>query len=238
MMLDALFDRGELPVTLEDKTALCPKLLRYAKRIVPATALLVAGCRRDHFASNKAGWIAWARQTIGLEGSELHHRRAIGELLLDVRPLSGKAFDILFAADSRKLLPICQLEVAQVPAFLSHYPIQRMTRQEVRDAVRDYLGETAAVPVRPQQPALPGFETSLDTLTSLDIDDYRSAVTSPEVAAKSLTAAMGLLGASLEYHKTVAEPDIETLLAAKAALQAELDELDETIDRVTCHTAD
>lgn len=236
MMLDALFDHGELPVTLEDKTAACSELLRYAKRIVPVTALLVAGCRRDHFAFDVAGWIAWARETTGLEGSELQHRRAIGELLLDVRPRSGKAFDVLFAADSRKLLPICRLEVEQVPAFLSHYPIQRMTRQEVRDAVREYLGETVAAPVRPQQPALPGFESSLDTLTGLDIDDYRSAVTTPDVAAKSLTAAMGLLGASLEYHKTAAEPDIETLLAAKAALQAELAELDETIDRVTCHT--
>ena len=164
---------GILPQSLEDYTAACGELIKLARRIVPVSALLVASCRREHFFGQRAAWVDWAKEATGLEGSELHHRRAIGDLLLDARDVHEPSFRRLFELDSRKLLPICQISKDQIIAFLKEYKVEGMSREEVRDAVKVFLGLTLDMP---RQPKLPGFDEAVEAVSRLDADAMRAAI--------------------------------------------------------------
>lgn len=221
---------GILPESLEDYTAACGELIKLARRIVPVSALLVASCRREHFFGQRAAWVDWAKEATGLEGSELHHRRAIGDLLLDTRDVHEPSFRRLFELDSRKLLPICQISKDQIIAFLKEYKVEGMTREEVRDAVKVFLGLTLDMP---RQPKLPGFDEAVEAVSRLDADAMRYAINDPELALKSLAAGMGLLGAAVEFQRSTKKPDVELLMDLRKTLLDEAEQVGKAIADLT-----
>lgn len=221
---------GILPQSLEEYTSACGELLKLARRIVPVSALLVASCRREHFFGQTAAWVEWAKEAIGLEGSELHHRRAIGDLLLDTRDVHEASFRRLFELDSRKLLPLCQISQDQIVAFLKEYKVEKMSREEVRDAVKVFLGLTLDMP---RQPKLPGFDEAVEAVSRLDADAMRFAINDPELALKSLAAGMGLLGAAVEYQKSIKKPDVDLLIDLRKTLLDEAEAVGKVIADLT-----
>lgn len=224
---------GNVPPTLEGKTAISGELVKLARRIVPVTAMLVAASRRDHFHDQPEEWIDWCMANFPLDKAELYHRRQIGNLLLAVKDLHTEAvFRRLFELDSRKLLPIASLTAKQIPGFLSHYRVEELSRQQVRNAVAVFLGKKPKVePDEKDQPELPGFESGLQQLEKLSEKQWQMVATDENKAERCLTTGMGLLGAALEYHKRQRVADVELLLEAKVALLDEVREIEETISR-------
>lgn len=221
---------GILPESLEDYTAACGELIKLARRIVPVSALLVASCRREHFFGQRAAWVEWAKEATGLDGSELHHRRAIGDLLLDTRDVHEPSFRRLFELDSRKLLPICQISKDQIVAFLKEYKVEGMSREEVRDAVKVFLGLTLDMP---RQPKLPGFDEAVEAVSRLDANAMRYAINDPDLALKSLAAGMGLLGAAVEFQRSTKKPDVELLMDLRKTLLDEAEQVGKAIADLT-----
>ena len=99
---------GQIPASLEEKTAAAGNLVYLSRRIVPVTSLLIAAARRDNFDRDLAGWTQWCRESLDLDGSDRDHRRAIGDLLLDVRDQTD-VYNTLFTLAFDKLLPLTRI---------------------------------------------------------------------------------------------------------------------------------
>lgn len=216
---------GQIPVSLEDKTLAASQLLYLSKRIVPITSLLIAAARRDNFDKDLAGWTQWCRESLELEGSDRDHRRAIGDLLLDVRDQTA-VYNTLFGLAFDKLLVLTRIPGDQIEAFLSHYDVQSLKRDEVRAAVADWLGEE--VKVKAEQPELPGFSSALEAICAMAPEAICVRVSDETAANNALSAGLGLLGASLAYHKRE-KKDLELLQGLKVSLLDEIKELESII---------
>lgn len=221
---------GNIPETLEEKTIAAGMFLRISKRIVPVSSLLLASARRDHFPFDTAGWVQWCRQNFEMEGSDRDHRRAIGELLLDTRG-NHVVYNTLFSLSFDKLLSISRIQdketgeadSRQIAAFLSHYNVKEMSREEVRDAVAQWLGETPKA--RNLHPDLPGFSAALSALNAMERDNIALRVADEKTATSALRAGIGLLGAGLKYHKDKGSA-LELLQNLKYELLNEVKELE------------
>ena len=213
---------GQIPASLEDKTAAAGNLVYLSRRIVPVTSLLVASARRDNFAHDPAGWAQWCRENMELEGSDRDHRRAIGDLLLDVRD-QNDVYNTLFGLPFDKLLVLTRISADQIAAFLSHYDVRKMRRDEVRAAVAEWLGETPKE--KDATPDLPGFAAALEAISCMEPDAICVRVSDEAAAQSALSAGLGLLGASLAYHKRERK-DLELLQGLRASLLDEVKELE------------
>ena len=217
---------GQIPVSLEDKTKAAGNLLFLSRRIVPVTSLLIAAARRDNFAHDLAGWAQWCRETLDLTGSDRDHRRAIGDLLLDVREQTA-VYNTLFTLPFDKLLPLTRIVSDQIPAFLSHHDVRTMGRDEVRMAVAEWLGETPKEKAV-ETPDLPGFAAALEAISLMEPEAICVRVSDETAAQTALSAGLGLLGASLAYHKRE-KKDLELLQGLRASLLDEVKELEALI---------
>ena len=224
---------GEIPESLEGKTTLAVNLVKLSRRIVPVTAMLVASASDDNFKGDRDGWFEWCAENIPLDKSELHHRRQVGRMLIGVRGVNSGAFKRLFELDGTKLLQIDQIPVEKIPGFLSHYKVEGMKRDAVRDAVAVFLGLPAKE--KNEQPDLPGFEEAVAGLVVLVKDkrfDWEYAVGDEEQAEKCIYSGWGLMGAALAYHKR--QKDVEALNDIKLQL---LDEAREIEAAISAHDA-
>ena len=224
MTLDEIL-QGNIPETLDGKTAAASQLVAISRRIVPVTSLLIASARRDNFKDDVPAWAVWCRDVLGMDGSDRDHRRAIGELLLDTRD-NAKVYDTLFNLSFNKLIPLTRIDAEQIEAFLSHYDVARMDRDEVRLAVAAWLNEEPKI--KQETPDLPGFSLALDAINAMEPEAICTRVSDQEAAMSALRAGMGLLGASIEYHKRE-KKDILLLQNLKASLLDEVKELEAII---------
>ena len=213
---------GQIPVSLEDKTLAASQLLYLSKRIVPITSLLIAAARRDNFDKDLAGWTQWCRESLELEGSDRDHRRAIGDLLLDVRDQTA-VYNTLFTLAFDKLLVLTRIPADQIAAFLSHHDVKAMKRDDVRAAVAEWLGEKPRE--KTETPDLPGFAAALEAISCMEPAAICVRVADETAANNALSAGLGLLGASLAYHKRE-KKDLEFLQGLRASLLDEVKELE------------
>ena len=213
---------GQIPVSLEDKTLAASQLLYLSKRIVPITSLLIAAARRDNFDKDLAGWTQWCRESLELEGSDRDHRRAIGDLLLDVRDQTA-VYNTLFTLAFDKLLVLTRIPADQIAAFLSHHDVKAMKRDDVRAAVAEWLGEKPRE--KTETPDLPGFAAALEAISCMEPSAICVRVADETAANNALSAGLGLLGASLAYHKRE-KKDLELLQGLRASLLDEVKELE------------
>ena len=112
---------GILPESLDAAAEAIAYLAESARTAIPSMAMLLAYARKQM--RNVADWVEWAEKHSGLEGDDLHHRRAIGDLLLDYRTTGH--FTMLFNLDQQKLLALYRVHRTQAGAltpFLSRYP--------------------------------------------------------------------------------------------------------------------
>ena len=228
---------GMIPETLEGKTAAAGQLVRIARRIVPVTSLLIASARRDHFAGAVAAWADWCRETFDIDGADRDHRRAIGDLLLGVRDNTA-LFQMLFQLQFDKLHALTRIPATQLPAFLSHLGsnIARMTREELRDAVKLWIGEEVPqhksdASAKSAAMADPAFSAMLDAILRMSPENLLSEVHDENSAAAILNSGFRLMGSALEYKKSEPMPDVEFLSSVKSALLGEIAEIESAIAR-------
>ena len=214
--------QGQIPASLEEKTVAAGNLVYLSRRIVPVTSLLIAAARRDNFDRDPAGWTQWCREHMELDGSDRDHRRAIGDLLLDVRDQTA-VYNTLFGLAFDKLLVLTRIPADQIAAFLSHHNVKTMNRDDVRTAVAEWLGEKPREKV--ETPELPGFTAALEAISSMEPEAICVRVADEAAANHALSAGLGLLGASLAYHKRE-KKDVELLQGLRASLLDEVKELE------------
>ena len=213
---------GQIPASLEEKTAAAGNLVYLSRRIVPVTSLLIAAARRDNFDRDLAGWTQWCRESLELDGSDRDHRRAIGDLLLDVRDQTA-VYNTLFSLPFDKLLVLTRIPADQIAAFLSHHDVKTMKRDDVRAAVAEWLGEKPRE--KTETPDLPGFAAALEAISCMEPSAICVRVADETAANNALSAGLGLLGASLAYHKRE-KKDLELLQGLRASLLDEVKELE------------
>ena len=224
---------GQIPASLEEKTAAAGSLVYLSRRIVPVTSLLIAAARRDTrivaltagmklLNKKPKGQTQWCRDNMELEGSDRDHRRAIGDLLLDVRDQTA-VYNTLFTLAFDKLLVLTRIPADQIAAFLSHYDVKTMKRDDVRAAVAEWLGEKPRE--KTETPDLPGFAAALEAISCMEPAAICVRVADETAANNALSAGLGLLGASLAYHKRE-KKDLELLQGLRASLLDEVKELE------------
>ena len=226
---------GAIPESLTEKTEAAGAIIRIARRIVPVTSLLIAAARRDHFRQSVTEWTAWCAENFDLDGAERDHRRAIGELLLAVRE-NTDLFETLFALSFDKLHALTRIPAEQIAAFLSHLPgdVAKMTRDDLRDEVKRWLGETVRErkdAANSEQPELPGFSEVVGTILRMPPQQLLDEVTDSECAKRLLDGGFRLVGSALEFKKREEHPDVLFLQSVKAALIQEIEEIEAAIAR-------
>ena len=226
---------GNIPESLEEKGIAASNLIYLSRKIVPVTSLLIAAARRDNFAHDLSGWTQWCREKMELDGSDRDHRRAIGDMLLDVREQPA-VYNTLFDLGFDKMLVLTRISADQLKAFLSHYDVKRMKRDDVRAAVAEWLGEPQKEKVA--EPDLPGFSAALEAISLMEPAAICVRVADEKAANDALSAGLGLLGASLAFHKKE-KKDLELLQGLRASLLEEVRELEGIIsDCCTQHGED
>lgn len=228
---------GAIPESLAEKTEAAGAIIRIARRIVPVTSLLIAAARRDHFRQSVTEWTAWCAENFDLDGAERDHRRAIGELLFAVRE-NTDLFETLFALSFDKLHALTRIPAEQIAAFLSHLPgdVAKMTRDNLRDEVKRWLGETVQERKggrNPDQPELPGFSDAVGAILRMQPQQLLNEVTDNESAKRLLDGGFRLVGSALEFKKREPVPDVAFLQSVKAALIQEIEEIESAIARAT-----
>lgn len=228
---------GAIPESLAEKTEAAGAIIRIARRIVPVTSLLIAAARRDHFRQSVTEWTAWCAENFDLDGAERDHRRAIGELLLAVRE-NTDLFETLFTLSFDKLHALTRIPAEQIAAFLSHLPgdVAKMTRDNLRDEVKRWLGETVQERKggrNPDQPELPGFSDAVGAILRMQPQQLLDEVTDNESAKRLLDGGFRLVGSALEFKKRESVPDVAFLQSVKAALIQEIEEIESAIARAT-----
>lgn len=216
------FKAGQIPDDLATLSALGKQISCTTRYSVHVLSAIVSKVRRDYFQDNVGEWRTWAEEEFELTANYLHHLRRIGDMMLmlldDEKTMAQ--YKRLWDLDYDRLYSVSQIATVadhQLLPFLSHHPkLVEMSREEVRDAVKRWLGEP--VTERVVQPSLPGFDQAVEAVLSLDEVSLSRAVSNESSATRSMMAGMELLGASLEYHKHAIKIDIEFLGDAKIAL--------------------
>ena len=229
------FKAGQIPDDFATLAAIGKQVSYTANYSVHILSAIVAKVRRDHFQDNASEWVYWAEEEFELSTSYIHHIRRIGDMMLmlleDEKTIAQ--YKRLWDLDYDRLYPVSAIaKVAshQLLPFLSHFPsLAEMTREEVRDNVKRWLGEPVAE--RLEQPALPGFDQAVAAVLSLDEEKLKMAVGNKESAKRTLMASLGLLGATLEYHKHSSSVDVELLTGTKMALLEDVATIEEAIAR-------
>ncbi|MEA4862699.1 MAG: hypothetical protein VB042_05275 [Victivallaceae bacterium] len=223
---------GIIPETLEELTASARELLAFAARQTQTLAVIVAAAKRH----NPAGWADWAADELGLGGSYLHHLRAVGDMLLDVRAIGGSValqhYKLLFSLAYNKLVPLTRVPATEMGNFVRVNPtLARMSRDQVRAAVAEWLHEQPAA--RAVQLNLPGIDAMISFLDEHEDaaeNVFSAAAASAERAQSCLRLGFGLIGGAAEYY--LAHPDADSLAALqqlKAGVLTSLDAIDQAI---------
>lgn len=228
-VLDTLagIKRGILPEDLDTATQTIEYLAESTKIAIPSMAMLLSHARR-HF-DDAQEWVKWATACSGLEGDDLHHRRAIGDVLLAYR--TAPCFQLLFSLDLQKLLALYRIHKTAANAllpFVTRYTkLATMSRDEVRAAVAEWLGEAKGH----TQLTIPGIDRFFADLSSASDETIATMVSTHSQASSASLAARRLVDAAKVYYGSNA--DLTSMLALKSQLSEMLAELDSDITSLT-----
>ena len=111
-----------------------------------------------------------------------------------------------------------------------------MTRDDLRDEVKRWIGETVQKRKggrNPDQPELPGFSDAVGAILRMQPQQLLDEVTDNESAKRLLDGGFRLVGSALEFKKREPVPDVAFLQSVKAALIQEIEEIESAIARAT-----
>ncbi|MDD5484224.1 MAG: hypothetical protein PHP98_11345 [Kiritimatiellae bacterium] len=220
-----------IPARLEDKTSCLREILDFARKYRASIAVLIASARRDNFKDDVTGWIDWARGN-ELAGSDLHHLRQIGNLLLDV---SDELYRRLFPVDTEKLLAMSRLPRKDITRFLEAYPPEKLSRDEVRAAVCECLGEAPKSGSGKSSKYQPDMFEAIDAFLKTDDEKldqlFMDERFDGEAVGKCYKSGMVLVENVVNYLN-VRGGDPTVIATAEQQLRAQADKLAEIRERV------
>ena len=224
--------RGELTMDLELKTQFITGLLGFEHSISSAQALLITVARRDNFKDDKV-WASWCEDRFGFTASHRCHMVQAGRLLLDMLKKLD-LYQFLFRLDMQKLISLERIDRLDLPDFLKANDVEKLNRDQVRDAVNNFLGQvepTKSFPVNPAKAHQPDLFDMVDSVCSLRKETIISSVDNKDKAYKFIRSGLSLYGAGMDFLKNVEgmeepvldkfakvlEEELETLRVMKAA---------------------
>lgn len=222
--LDLIASGDFLPDSMEELESCLTELFALARMIVPVSAIILAQARRRHFSGSTTDWAKWASALTGYEGAVLHHRRAIGDMLLAQRGKDSRIFTRLAALTEDRLIVLTRLSHSELGAFMSVNTVETFSRDKLREAVAAWLGEE---PRDAKEPELPGFSRLLDIIQDIEPNKVIKQVDSLPTANKFMHGGIVMMAAAVEYHKR--EKNIEVLEALKDALLDEAKKIEQAI---------
>ncbi|MBR5681156.1 MAG: hypothetical protein IKX19_10935 [Clostridia bacterium] len=244
MDFDKIFNEGQIPGTLEEKTILLKRIAIVERRGSVVSALNLAAAYEDDFGCDGVRWLDWARD-IGLERAELYHRLAVGRMLLAVRG-QKVLFRKMAAMTVDRLLPLTRLfrigGADSVIGFVSQHPeITEMDREGIRDAVIECICIMEGKPVpekRDRTPYLTGWEGILD-VDSPDVAEtaIRNAVTSEKRAQRAKEIGASLLDSWLDFRMSGTSFDKTELADMKELLTAQIEKIEKLMKGANDATA-
>ena len=244
MDFDKIFNEGQIPGTLEEKTILLKRIAIVERRGSVVSAINLAAAYEDDFGGDGVRWLDWARD-IGLEKAELYHRLAVGRMLLAVRG-QKVLFRKMAAMTVDRLLPLTRLfrlgGADSVIGFVSQHPeITEMDREGIRDAVIECICIMEGKPVpekRDRTPYLTGWEGILD-IDSPDVAEtaIRNAVTSEKRAQRAKEIGASLLDSWLDFRMSGTGFDKTELADMKELLTAQIEKIENLLKGANDATA-
>jgi hypothetical protein len=216
--------RGDLPTDLEVKTQFIAALLDFEHSISSGHALLITVARRDNFKDDKV-WASWCEDKFGFTASHRCHMGQAGRLLMDVVKKID-LFQFLFKLELQKLISLERIDRLDLPGFLDANDVAALNRDQVRDAVNNFLGQvepTKSFPVNPAKAHQPDLFDLVDNICTLRSETLYQSIDNNDKAFKFVKSGMGLFGAGLEYCKSHPEAmKPEMFEKIKAVLEGEI----------------
>ncbi|MBR2872482.1 MAG: hypothetical protein IKB99_03195 [Lentisphaeria bacterium] len=216
----ALIERGDLtPLSQDDLTRGAAFCLRVSAKTPSVLAVVVAKLRKDHI-TDVTEWSRYCKETFGLKSSYLHHIHKVGKYLHSVISYTPAVYSKLFHLAFEKLLSIVQIPVAQIDSFIKGQtkPLGKMTRAEVRAAVRLFLEETGSPVKHQEKKSRFNLSRWLENTDFLEEEALQEAINDNSAAERSFIASGALFAAALAYQKRQDIPDTELLAEVKAGL--------------------
>lgn len=193
--------RGDLPADLEVKTQFIAALLDFEHSISSSHALLITVARRDNFKDDKV-WASWCEDRFGFTASYRCHMVQAGRLLLDVIKKID-VFQFLFKLELYKLISIERIDRLKLENFLKANDVANLNRDQVRDAVNNFLGEEH--PEHKKFPAKDAHQPDLfDLVGSICIlrpEAVIKSITDTQKADQACDSGLLLYASSLEFYK-------------------------------------
>lgn len=134
---------GHVPGTLEACTALM-RVAALAANVPGAVRCIAIARARQLYTDARAGeWIQWVFEEWPelTNKSEVHHKRAIGDML--IREHEGVWYTTLIQLSQDKLLAMTRLPADKLTPFMEAADPRNQTREQVRARVGKWLGEAA-----------------------------------------------------------------------------------------------
>ncbi len=215
---------GKIPQGVDAKTQALLELTEYQRLAPSVSAVLLSAARRDDFNDNAGEWLTWARETFKFDDCYIHQLRKVGDMLLAIQE-NEALYKRLFRVSFNNLLPLTQLDYESngsgidcLEKFVEVNPVEKMTREQVRDAVALALGRVSKSGGKEDmyQPDLFG---ALDTIIGCDPAAVAAGDSFDEVSARKFAiSGVGLLEASINYWSDRAIPDLKVITMIEGEL--------------------
>ena len=218
--------RGDLPNELLIKTEYVMELLKLDHSISSGHALLITAARRDNFKDDK-DWAAWCEEKFNFNGSYRCHMVQAGRLLLDtIKKI--ELFQMLYRLEIYKLISLERIDRLRLPEFLKANDVEKLTRDQVRDAVNAWLGREEPnnkLAAKPEKYHPDLFEM-IGSVCALRVQTVIDSITDVKKADQACDCGLKLYACSLNYYKQNPETlPIEKIEKLEKAMESELEEL-------------
>lgn len=163
---------GGRPENMEEVVESLHKLETYGSKTPQMTALRLAESRKMYDSDDKH-WVRWAVQEFGYRNeNETHHRRAVGDMLYDLRDAEFELFKRFLSTDISKLYELTEIHKNRPLETLVNFIRLHFPNDEVRrDVLRLEKAKLLNKPEDALQPELDlRFDVAGDTLDEEDLE--------------------------------------------------------------------
>ena len=123
---------GGRPENMEEVVESLHKLETYGSKTPQMTALRLAESRKMYDSDDKH-WVRWAVQEFGYRNeNETHHRRAVGDMLYDLRDAEFELFKRFLSTDISKLYELTEIHKNRPLETLVNFIRLHFPNDEVR----------------------------------------------------------------------------------------------------------
>jgi hypothetical protein len=129
-------------------------MTQQSKRVLPATAILLAATRNDNFKDDATAFLDWAQESFKFERKYVSHTLKVGQMLIRSKP---EVFGRLTRLPMDKLLAVSRLAPDVVESYITSKDLEAAGRDEVRADVSRLLGEEAKEKKAPPKIDAPAY---------------------------------------------------------------------------------